>query len=208
MSELAIKLYYPIRSPKSLQREQTTPRKRRYKRATPSTGLEDIPEIENSIMKKILTAFLTLCLIPLYLHPAEEEKKEEDKSYLDRLKKIYDEKVESGKKLYDENVESGKKLYEKNLGSGKNISAQTKEWLMKDLENMGDWEYKIAAFGNKVPEEMEKELNQLGNERWQCFWVDNAGKQKVFYFKRTKMSFIQKIPAADLLRIIGFLNQE
>ena len=148
-------------------------------------------------MKKTLTAFLTLCLIPLYLYPAEEEKKEEDKSYLDRLKKIYDEKVESGKKLY-----------EKNLGSGKDISAQTKEWLMKDLENMGDWEYKIAAFGNKVPEEMEKELNQLGNERWQCFWVDNAGKQKVFYFKRTKMSFIQKIPAADLLRIIGFLNQE
>lgn len=159
-------------------------------------------------MKKILTAFLTLCLIPLYLYPAEEEKKEEDKSYLDRLKKIYDEKVESGKKLYDENVESGKKLYEKNLGSGKDISAQTKEWLMKDLENMGDWEYKIAAFGGKAPEEMEKELNQLGNERWQCFWVDNAGKEKVFYFKRTKMSFIQKIPAADLLRIIGFLNQE
>ena len=97
MSELAIKLYYPIRSPKSLQREQTTPRKRQYKRATPSTGLEDIPEIENSIMKKILTVFLTLCLIPLYLYPAEEEMKEEDKSYLDRLKKIYDEKVERGK---------------------------------------------------------------------------------------------------------------
>ena len=79
---------------------------------------------------------------------------------------------------------------------------------MKDLENMGDWEYKITAFGGKAPEEMERELNQLGNERWQCFWVDNAGKQKVFYFKRTKMSFIQKIPAADLLRIIGLLNQE
>ena len=53
-------------------------------------------------MKEILTAFLTLCLIPLYLHPAEKEKKEEEKSYLDRLKKAYDEKVESGKKLYDE----------------------------------------------------------------------------------------------------------
>ena len=159
-------------------------------------------------MKKILTAFLTLCLIPLYLYPAEEEKNEEDKSYIDRLKKIYDEKVESGKKLYDENVESGKKLYEKNFGDGKKLTEQTKQWVKEDIENMGDWEYKIVAFGRKATTEMENDLNQLGNERWQCFWVEPSGKNKVFYFKRTKKSYIQKIPAGDLLRIIGALSQE
>jgi hypothetical protein len=166
--------------------------------------------IENSIMKKILTAFLTLCLIPLYLHPAEKEKKEKEKekSYLDRLKKVYDEKVESGKKLYDENVEGGKKLYEKNFGDGKGLTEQTKEWVKEDIENMGDWEYKIVAFGDKATTKMEKALNQLGNERWQCFWVEPSGKDKVFYFKRTKKSYIQKIPAGDLLRIIGVLSQE
>ena len=148
-------------------------------------------------MKKILTAFLTLCLIPLYLHPAEKEKKEEEKSYLDRLKKAYDEKVESGKKLY-----------EKNFGDGKELTEQTKQWVKEDIENMGDWEYKIVAFGGKASTEMEKELNQLGNERWQCFWVEPSGKNKVFYFKRTKKSYIQKIPAGDLLKIIGALSQE
>mgnify|MGYP003972806361 FL=1 len=148
-------------------------------------------------MKKTLTAFLTLCLIPLCLHPAEKEKKEEEKSYLDRLKKAYDEKVESGKKLY-----------EKNFGDGKELTEQTKQWVKEDIENMGDWEYKIVAFGGKASTEMEKELNQLGNERWQCFWVEPSGKDKVFYFKRTKKSYIQKIPAGDLLRIIGALSQE
>ena len=103
-------------------------------------------------MKQILTAFLMLCLIPLYLHPAE--------------------KVESGKKLYDENIEGRKKLYEQNFGDGKELTEQTKEWVKEDIENMGDWEYKI------------------------------------FYFKRTKKSYIQKIPAGDLLRIIGALSKE
>jgi hypothetical protein len=139
-------------------------------------------------MKQILTAFLMLCLIPLYLHPAE--------------------KVESGKKLYDENVEGRKKLYEQNLGDGKELTEQTKEWVKGDIEHMGDWEYKIVAFGGKATTEMEKALNRLENERWQCFWVESSGKDKVLSFKRTKKSYIQKIPAGDLLRIIGALSQE
>ena len=159
-------------------------------------------------MKNILAAFLTLCLVPLYLHPADKEKKEEDKSYLDRLKKAYDEKVESGKKLYGKNLEDAKKLYDKNLEGGKDLTLQTKDWIAQDLENIGDWEYKIVAFGDKAAPEMEKELNQLGSERWQCFWVEATGKDKVFYFKRTKRSYISKIPAGDLLRIIGDLNNE
>lgn len=149
-------------------------------------------------MKKILTLILTLCLMPLCLHPQEKvEKKESDKSYLERLKKLYDEKVESGKKLYDENLNSGKKL-----------SVETKDWLKQDIDNIGDWEYKIVAFEGKAGKEMEKDLNKLGDERWQCFWVEANAKEKVFYFKRTKMSYINKIPAGDLLRIIGTLNNE
>jgi hypothetical protein len=147
-------------------------------------------------MKNILAAFLTLCLFSLHLH-SEKKRKQEDKSFLDRGKKLFDEKVESGKKLYDEK-----------LGSGKEITNQTKNWVKGDIENIGDWEYKIVAFADKKPTELEKELNQLGNERWQCFWVEATGKDKVFYFKRTKMSYIQKIPAGDLLRIIGLLDQE
>jgi len=146
--------------------------------------------------KNILAAFLTLCLVSLHLH-SEKKGKQEDKSFLDRGKQLFDEKVESGKKLYDEK-----------LGSGKEITNQTKNWVKGDIENIGDWEYKIVAFADKKHTELEKELNQLGNERWQCFWVEATGKDKIFYFKRAKMSYINKIPAGDLLRIIGELKDE
>jgi len=208
MIKLAIKRYHLNRSPNSLQRRPTPSRNKESKFATSRIGLEAPLITENSIMKQILTTFLTLFLLTPYLHPAEKEKKEEEKSYLDRLKKAYEEKVESGKKLYVENVEDGKKLYEKNFGDGKELTEQTKEWVKEDIENIGDWEYKIVAFGSKASTEMEKELNRLGKERWQCFWVEPSGKEKVFYFKRTKKSYIQKIPAGDLLRIIGALNLE
>ena len=69
-------------------------------------------------------------------------------------------------------------------------------------ENMGDWEYKVVPFGEVAATELEKKLNQLGSDRWQCFWVEANGKSKVFYFKRTKLSYINKIPAADLLRLL------
>tara|TARA_Y100001934_G_scaffold262415_1_gene336848 strand:- start:590 stop:979 length:390 start_codon:yes stop_codon:yes gene_type:complete len=124
-------------------------------------------------MKTTLLSFLALCLMSISVHP-------EDKGPLDRLKELYDEKVEGGKAL----------------------SARSKEWIKGDIENMGDWEYKIVPFGEVAAAELEKKLNQLGSERWQCFWVEANGKSKTFYFKRTKLSYINKIPAADLLRLL------
>jgi hypothetical protein len=125
-------------------------------------------------MKQILTAFLMLCLIPLYLHPAE--------------------KVESGKKLYDENIEGRKKLYEQNFGDGKELTEQTKEWVKEDIENMGDWEYKIVAFGGKATTGMGKALDQLGNERWQCFWVESSGKDKSFISRGQRRATFKRFP--------------
>ena len=158
-------------------------------------------------MKKIVVTFLTLCLVSLHLH-SEKNGKKEEKSFLDRGKKLFGEKVESGKKLLGEKVESGKKLYDENLGSDKTLKSKTKNWVKEDIEDIGDWEYKLVAFGDKAHLELEKELNQLGKSRWQCFWVEATGKDKVFYFKRSKISYMHKMPAGDLLEIIGDLRNK
>lgn len=158
-------------------------------------------------MKKILVTFLTLCLVSLHLH-SEKNGKKEEKSFLDRGKKLFGEKVESGKKLLDEKVESGKKLLDEKVKGNKDLKGQTKNWVKGDIENIGDWEYKIVAFGDKAHVELEKELNQLGKSRWQCFWVEPTGKDKVFYFKRSKISYMQKMPAGSLLEIIGDLRDK
>ena len=158
-------------------------------------------------MKKILVTFLTLCLVSLPLH-SEKNGKKEEKSFLDRGKKLFGEKVESGKKLLDEKVESGKKLLDEKVKGNQDLKGQTKNWVKGDIENIGDWEYKIVAFGDKAHVELEKELNQLGKSRWQCFWVEPTGKDKVFYFKRSKISYMQKMPAGSLLEIIGDLRDK
>ena len=149
------------------------------------------------------TILLSLFLLGFTLRAAEEEKEKVDKSYTERLKEAYDEKVKEGKEIYDKGVKGAKEKYGVGLEEGKSLTEKSKEWLLKDIENIGDWEYKVVSHGSKDFKALEKDLNELGKERWQCFWVEAAGEEKVFYFKRTKMSYLSKIPAGALLRIIA-----
>ncbi len=145
------------------------------------------------------TILLSFFLLGFTLRAAEEEKEKVDKSYTERLKEAYDE----GKEIYDKGVKGAKEKYGVGLEDGKNLTEKSKEWLLKDIENIGDWEYKVVSYGSKDFKALEKDLNELGKERWQCFWVEAAGEEKVFYFKRTKMSYLSKIPTGALLRIIA-----
>jgi hypothetical protein len=144
---------------------------------------------------------ISLCLFNGAFLFADDEKKE--KSYPDRIKEAYDDKVKEGKELYDKGVKDAKEKYADTFDKGKNLTEKSKEWVIKDLENIGDWEYKVVSYGPKETKALEKDLNELGNERWQCFWVEVSGKEKVFYFKRTKMSYMSKIPMGTVLRILA-----
>jgi len=149
------------------------------------------------------TILLSFFLFVFSLPAAEEKKEKVEKSYTERLKEAYDEKVKEGKEIYDKGVKGAKEKYGVGLEEGKSLTEKSKEWLLKDIENIGDWEYKVVSHGSKDFKALEKDLNELGKERWQCFWVEAAGEEKVFYFKRTKMSYLCKIPAGALLRIIA-----
>ena len=149
------------------------------------------------------TILLSFFLFVFSLPAADEKKVKSEKSYAERLKEAYDEKVKEGKKMYDKGVKGAKEKYGVDLDDGKSLTQKSKEWLMKDIENIGDWEYKVVSYGSKDFQALEKDLNELGKERWQCFWVEAAGEEKVFYFKRTKMSYLSKIPTGALLRIIA-----
>ena len=142
-------------------------------------------------MKIIFTMFLSFCFVHSCLQ-AEEKDQKDEKSLLDKGKALLDEKVESSKKLLDKKIKG----------------SQAKNWVKGDIENIGDWEYKIVAFADKAHPELEKELNQLGESRWQCFWVESAGKDKVFFFKRSKISYMHKMPAGEILEIIGDLKDK
>ena len=83
-------------------------------------------------------------------------------------------------------------LHEKGLTSAKDAQ----QWVQDDFRNMNAFEYKILPKSQTSPESLEATLNELGQERWDCFEVD-AG---AFYFKRQKKSYLRNIPLKDLIR--------
>lgn len=134
---------------------------------------------QNVKMKNIL---LLLLLLPLLFHfdfsLAEENSQEP--SYWDKIKK----KLEDAK------------------SDNKELSEKAKEWIKEDIKKIGDWEYKVVNIKYESIDELENKLNELGNERWECFWVEKKEVVVVFIFKRPTISYLQKIPKADLFKML------
>ena len=85
-------------------------------------------------------------------------------------------------------------LHEKGMTSAKDAQ----QWVQDDFRSMNAFEYKILPKSQTSPETLEATLNELGQERWDCFEVD-AG---AFYFKRQKKSYLRNIPLKDLMRFL------
>ena len=157
-------------------------------------------------MKSILFLFVLYSVFWMPIYAAE---KPDEKSYSERLKEAASEKLKKSKDLYDKGVKVASEKYAETFEGGKDLSGKSKEWLLKDIENIGDWEYKIEKFSLKNSKDLEIRLNQLGAERWQCFWVEQGNDNtNSFYFKRTKMSYLSKIPTGALLRIMADFGNE
>ena len=76
------------------------------------------------------------------------------------------------------------------------------EWAKEDLENLGDWEYRIVEIPLASAGELETELNALGDERWEAFWVTESGGELRVLLKRPSVSYISKLPFLQLGRVI------
>jgi hypothetical protein len=155
-------------------------------------------------MKQVLFLFFFL----IYCSSLLGEDESSEKTYSEKLKEAYAEKLKKSKELYDKGVKAATDKYAETFEEGKDLSGKSKEWLLKDLKNIGDWEYKVETFNLKNPKDLEIRLNQLGADRWQCFWVESTKDGETFYFKRTKLSYLSKIPTGALLRIMADFGNE
>jgi hypothetical protein len=89
-----------------------------------------------------------------------------------------------------------------NQGSGEAV-----ERVQEDIENLGDWEYLIVEIPNGPAEEQEQQLNELGNERWEVYWVQPAANNVRFYLKRPSISYLSRVPLSTLMRVIAGAGQ-
>ena len=93
-------------------------------------------------------------------------------------------------------------LYEQAKAAGEEVPGNVYDWIKQDLANLGDWEYTLVTVGALQPTSLQKKMNELGNERWECFDVIFDGERYHLFFRRKTRSYLSSIPVADLLKLL------
>jgi hypothetical protein len=92
--------------------------------------------------------------------------------------------------------------WEKTREGSEKTTGQLTQWVQEDLKKIGAWEYRIEVFPFAELKALETQLNLLGEQRWECFWVEKRDAEYVMMFKKSKRSWIKSIPTQDILHFI------
>lgn len=95
------------------------------------------------------------------------------------------------------------KLYQEAKDSGETASEDVYEWARTDLESIGDWEYKVKYFPNANHIALEKNLNELGIDRWEVIWIDRQGPNLIVTMKRPSRTWLNKLPLGQLIKMVA-----
>ncbi len=99
--------------------------------------------------------------------------------------------------------EEVQKIYEKAKDAGDDVPKNIADWVKAEFQRMGTWEYRFVTFDAINPTELEKELNTMGKERWECFWLEREGNVMRLAFKRPAQSYLQALPVKELMKLIA-----
>lgn len=86
---------------------------------------------------------------------------------------------------------------------GKKMATETGSWFKTDFQKIGDWEYKQVVLPLAEIATMEKRLNELGADRWNCFWVQTQGETLHLLCKRPAVSYLHKLSQIDFMRLLS-----
>jgi len=93
-------------------------------------------------------------------------------------------------------------LYDEAKEQGEKVPGNVAEWIESDLGREGAWEYKVVDVAGGKGSILEKQLNELGAERWECIHVEPLPGATRLVFKRTTKSYLRRLPLSDLMRLI------
>lgn len=100
-----------------------------------------------------------------------------------------------------------KGLQEKFRPSGEQAPPGVAERLREDAKRIGTWEYRVVSLSSTQNIELEKELNELGLERWEAFLVQPVDDGLRVFLKRSASTYLQAVPMAEYLRLIPKAGQ-
>lgn len=76
------------------------------------------------------------------------------------------------------------------------------DWATDDIENIGDWEYRVVNLSYSSPDNLQSQLNDFGNERWEVIWLETTPDGFLAVLKKPSISYLSKIPLSQLGRIV------
>ena len=76
------------------------------------------------------------------------------------------------------------------------------EWAASDLENLGDWEYRVETIKLETEQDFAATLNEFGNDRWEVIWLERTPGGFMVIMKKPSISLLSKIPLSQLGRFI------
>lgn len=142
-------------------------------------------------MKKTLSLILVMLLIASGVAVAQseenEKKGEEEPGILDQVRTMYEKAKEAGEQVPED-------VY---------------DWAKEDIGKMGAWEYHVVLVPRTadIPS-LEKRLNKLGVERWECYWMEKVPDGHRMFFKRPSRSYLKTVPVSDILKLLPLGGDE
>ncbi|WP_309386116.1 hypothetical protein [Cerasicoccus frondis] len=152
--------------------------------------------------------------------PAEDASEEEKASYWERVRTQYEDAKEATGDYYDKAKNKTGAYYDKAKGATSDAYDKAKEttsgwyedardWTQEDIKKAGSWHYRVVVVEQadirENPAAIETMLNDLGQERFECFWVEplDAGNSRIaFFFKKSGFSYLKSIPAKEFWRFM------
>ena len=75
-------------------------------------------------------------------------------------------------------------------------------WAKEDLARYGDWEYRVVTLAELEADALEEELNELGQERWEVFWIERTDQGLNLFLKRPTVSYLRAVPFSEIGRVV------
>ena len=124
----------------------------------------------------------------------------------DWISELYETARLSGESTADDTSEWVKGLYKQAREAGETSAASAKNWIEDDIQQIGSWQYKTLEVRQTDSVDIVPQLNKLGADRWECFWVDQQDDRTTFYLKKAGRSYLRHLPSKDLIRLLPMLG--
>ena len=76
------------------------------------------------------------------------------------------------------------------------------DWATSDIENIGDWEYRVENMSFTSPDAFAEQLNAFGNDRWELIWLEKTPDGYLAFLKKPSISYLSKLPLSQIGRLV------